>query len=170
MLRESKKWRNATFLSFTGFASRIRSRAAKPEKYENLRVFLRSDAPVVRAGWNIRGCGPLSTPGFFDRLSGLSRIRPARLPGRTPQQILLINMNFGRQSAPRKIPRRAILSIDALGLRGPQGPCGARLSLQGRLTAPQAPAALGKFSKSGTFHLFAGPPPFAVLRLFTALR
>ena len=67
-LRVSKKWLNATFLSFTGFASRIRSRAAKSAKYENLWVFIRSDAHVVRAGLNIRGCGPLSTPGFFDRL------------------------------------------------------------------------------------------------------
>ena|GEM_PF-736966 len=64
----SKKWLNATFLSFTGFASRIRSRAAKSAKYENLWVFIRSDAHVVRAGLNIRGCGPLSTPGFFDSL------------------------------------------------------------------------------------------------------
>ena len=68
----SKKWLNATFLSFTGFASHIRSRAAKPAKYENLWVFIRSDAHVVRAGLNIRGCGPLSTPGFFDRLSTLN--------------------------------------------------------------------------------------------------
>ena len=64
----SKKWLNATFLSFTGFASRIRSRAAKSAKYENLWVFIRSDAHVVRAGLNIRGCGPLSTLGFIDRL------------------------------------------------------------------------------------------------------
>ena len=56
------------FRAFTGFASRIRSRAAKPAKYENLWVFIRSDAHVVRAGWNIRGCGPLSTLGFFDTL------------------------------------------------------------------------------------------------------
>ena len=68
--RVSKKWLNATFLSFTGFASRIRSRAAKSAKYENLWVFIRSDAHVVRAGLNIRGCGPLSTLGFFDRLPG----------------------------------------------------------------------------------------------------
>ena len=68
LLRLSKKWLNATFLSVTDFASRIRSRAAKPAKYENLWVFIRSDAHVARAGLNIRGCGPLSTPGFFDRL------------------------------------------------------------------------------------------------------
>ena len=68
----SKKWRSATFLSFTGFASRIRSRAAKPAKNENLWVFIRSDAHVVRAGLNIRGCGPLSTPGFIDRLRKVS--------------------------------------------------------------------------------------------------
>ena len=67
-VRVSKKWLNATFSAFTGFASRIRSRAAKPAKYENLWVFIRSDAHVVRAGWNIRGCGPLSTPWFFDNL------------------------------------------------------------------------------------------------------
>ena len=71
----SKKWLNATFLSFTGFASRIRSRAAKSAKYENLWVFIRSDAHVVRAGLNIRGCGPLSTPGFFDSLG------PPLIPG-----------------------------------------------------------------------------------------
>ena len=52
-------------MSFTGFASRIRSRAAKSAKYENLWVFIRSDAHVVRAGLNIRGCGPLSTLGFL---------------------------------------------------------------------------------------------------------
>ena len=68
LLRVSKKWLNATFLSFTGFASRIRSRAAKSAKYENLWVFIRSDAHVVRAGLNIRGCDPLSTLGLFDKL------------------------------------------------------------------------------------------------------
>ena len=66
VLGVSKKWLNATFLSFTGFASRIRSRAAKPAKYENLRVFIRSYAHAVRAGFNIRGCGPLTAPEFFD--------------------------------------------------------------------------------------------------------
>ncbi|MDY5674724.1 MAG: hypothetical protein SPK82_00775, partial [Eubacteriales bacterium] len=55
---------------------RIRSRAAKPAKYENLWVFIRSDAHVVRAGLNIRGCGPLSTPGFFDRLKGRALALP----------------------------------------------------------------------------------------------
>ena len=69
----SKKWLNATFLSFTGFASRIRSRAAKPAKNENLWVFIRSAAHVVRAGLNIRGCGPLSTPEVFDRLAFVVR-------------------------------------------------------------------------------------------------
>ena len=37
------------------FASRIRSRAAKPAKYENLWVFIRFDAHVVKAGINLRG-------------------------------------------------------------------------------------------------------------------
>ena len=58
----SKKWLNATFLSFAGFASRSRSRAAKRAKYENLWVFIRSDALVVRAGLNIRA---LINPGAF---------------------------------------------------------------------------------------------------------
>ena len=69
-MRLSKKWLNATFSSFTVFASRVCSRAAKTakyEKYENLRVFIRSDAHVVRAELNISGCGPLSTQGFIDR-------------------------------------------------------------------------------------------------------
>ena len=51
--------------SFSGFASRIRSRAAKPAKYENLWVFIRFDAHVVNAGINLRGCGPLTTPWVF---------------------------------------------------------------------------------------------------------
>ena len=83
--RVSKKWLNATFLSFTGFASRIRSRAAKSAKYENLWVFIRSDAHVVRAGLNIRGCGPLSTLGFFDRLKGTARAVPFFMPQRWPK-------------------------------------------------------------------------------------
>ena len=44
------------------------ARSAPNAKYENLWVFIRSDAHVVRAGLNIRGCGPLSDLGFFDRL------------------------------------------------------------------------------------------------------
>ena len=67
-LRVSKKWLNATFLSFTGFASRIRSRAAKSAKYENLWVFIRSDAHVVRAGINLRDCGPLTTLRFLGKV------------------------------------------------------------------------------------------------------
>ena len=67
-LQSVKKVAERHFFEFYGFASRISSRAAKPAKYENLRVFIRSDAHVVRAGLNIRGCGPLSTPRFFDSL------------------------------------------------------------------------------------------------------
>ena len=74
-LRVSKKWLSATFSSFHRFCLCIRSRAAKPAKYETLWVFIRSDAHVVRAGWDIRGCGPLSTPGFFDNLSRCARMR-----------------------------------------------------------------------------------------------
>ena len=144
---------------FCGFCLSHPLPGGKTRKVRKPPGFIRSDALVVRAGWNIRGCSPLSTPGFLDKLSGLSRIRPARLPGRTPQQILLINMYFCRQSAPRKIPRRAILSIDALGLRGAARPLRRKAFSAGT-------AALGKFSKSGTFHFLAGPPPFAVLRFF----
>ena len=41
--------------------------AQKERKSENPRNFLRSEAHALRAGWNIRGCGPLSIPVFFDR-------------------------------------------------------------------------------------------------------
>ena len=37
------------FEFFSCFASRIRSRAAKPAKHENLWVFIRFDAHVVKA-------------------------------------------------------------------------------------------------------------------------
>ncbi len=32
------------------------------------RVFIRFDAHVVKAGINLRGCGPLTTPGLLDKL------------------------------------------------------------------------------------------------------
>ena len=63
----SKKWLNATFLSFTGFASRIRSRAAKSAKYENLWVFIRSDAHPPR--------GPSLAPAGQFTLCRQSRIK-----------------------------------------------------------------------------------------------
>ena len=59
------------FEFFSCVASRIRSRAAKLAKYENLWVFIRFDAHVVKAGINLRGCGPLTTPGLFDKLKRL---------------------------------------------------------------------------------------------------
>ena len=67
-LRLSKKWLNATFSRFFHPVLAPMARSAPNAKYENLWVFIRSDAHVVRAGLNIRGCGPLSTLGFFDRL------------------------------------------------------------------------------------------------------
>ena len=67
--RVSKKWLNATFSSFFHPVLAPMARSAPNAKCENLLVFIRSDAHVVRAGLNIRGCGPLSTPGFFDRLA-----------------------------------------------------------------------------------------------------
>ena len=87
LFRVSKKWLDATFLSFTGFASRIRSRAAKSAKYENLWVFIRSDAHPPRgislapAGQftlcrqsriEYKGLRPLINPGIFDRLVYIS--------------------------------------------------------------------------------------------------
>ena len=80
----SKKWLNATFLSFLirclrlwrgqhlmqgkpCYASAFCGFAAHPPG--GLLLPLRGNSPcVVRAGLNIRGCGPLSTLGFFDRL------------------------------------------------------------------------------------------------------
>ena len=59
------------FEFFPCFASRIRSRALNHAKYENLWVFIRFDAHVVKAGINLRGCGPLTTPGLFDKLKRL---------------------------------------------------------------------------------------------------
>ena len=67
--RVSKKWLNATFSSFFHPVLAPMARSAPNAKNENLWFFIRSDAHVVRAGLNIRGCGPLSTPGFFDKLS-----------------------------------------------------------------------------------------------------
>ena len=75
-LRLSKKWLNATFSSFFHPVLAPMARSAPNAKYENLWVFIRSDAHVVRAGLNIRGCGPLSTLGFFDRLKGRLVSRP----------------------------------------------------------------------------------------------
>ena len=43
----------------------------KPAKYKNLWVFIRIDAHAVKAGINLRGCGPLITPVFFDKLADL---------------------------------------------------------------------------------------------------
>ena len=78
--RVSKKWLNATFSSFFHPVLAPMARSAPNAKNENLRVFIRSDAHppgglllplrgnspcVVRAGLNIRGCGPLSTPVFL---------------------------------------------------------------------------------------------------------
>ena len=43
----------------------------KTRREEKPSVFIRFDAHVVKAGINLRGCGPLTTPRFFDRLKGL---------------------------------------------------------------------------------------------------
>ena len=74
-MRLSKKWLNATFSSFFHPVLALMARSAPNAKYENLWVFIRSDAHVVRAGLNIRGCGPLSTLGFFDKLRAACLLR-----------------------------------------------------------------------------------------------
>ena len=61
----SKKWLNATFGIFTGFAYRSRSRAAKPARHENLEVFIRSDVHAVIAGIKLKGQAPLNNPRVF---------------------------------------------------------------------------------------------------------
>ena len=70
VLRVQKKWPNATFRVFTGFASRISSRAAKPARYENLEVFISSDVHAVRAGIKLKGQPPLNNSRVF-RHSGI---------------------------------------------------------------------------------------------------
>ena len=64
----SKKWLNATFSSFHGFCLSHSLPAAKPAKYENPKVFIRSDVHAVRAGIKLKGLPPLNNPGFIDRL------------------------------------------------------------------------------------------------------
>ena len=65
MRRVSKKWLNATFSSFHGFCLSHSLPAAKPAKYENLKVFIRSDVHAVRAGIKLKGRPPLNNPGVF---------------------------------------------------------------------------------------------------------
>ena len=58
VLRVSKKSFRGLF-EFYGFCLwHCCYRAAKPAGYENLTVFIRSDAHVVRAGLKVKGCGP----------------------------------------------------------------------------------------------------------------
>ena len=61
-MRLSKKWLNATSSSFFHPVLAPMARSAPNAKYENLWVFIRSDAHVVRAGLNIRA---LINPGVF---------------------------------------------------------------------------------------------------------
>ena len=69
------------------------ARSAPNARCENLWVFIRSDARVVRAGLNIRGCGPLSTPGFFDRLKA-AIIRRFFYCIRKPPAVLVVLKSF----------------------------------------------------------------------------
>ena len=70
MIETAEKVAERHFFEFSHSVLAPMARSAPNAKYENLWVFIRSDAHVVRAGLNIRGCGPLSTLGFFDRLKG----------------------------------------------------------------------------------------------------
>ena len=63
--RVSKKWLNATFSSFFHPVLAPMARSAPNAKNENLWVFIRSDAHVVRAGLNIRGLRPLINPRVY---------------------------------------------------------------------------------------------------------
>ena len=79
----SKKWLNATFSSFFHPVLAPMARSAPNAKNENLWVFIRSDAHppgglllplrgnspcVVKAGINLRGCGPLTTLRVFGKV------------------------------------------------------------------------------------------------------
>ena len=64
-MRVSKKWLNATFSSFHGFCLSHSLPAAKPAKYENLKVFIRSDVHAVRAGIKLKGQPPLNSPRVY---------------------------------------------------------------------------------------------------------
>ena len=57
-LRVSKKW-HCHFFEVTAFPSRLKgSRAGNAEKYENLRVFIRSAVHAAGVGLKVNGCGP----------------------------------------------------------------------------------------------------------------
>ncbi len=58
LLRVSKKWLNATFLSFFGFRLSHSLPGGKTRKVRNLKVFIRSDVHAVRAGISLRGSAP----------------------------------------------------------------------------------------------------------------
>ncbi|MDD6721606.1 MAG: hypothetical protein PUE24_04905, partial [Clostridiales bacterium] len=55
-------------------ASRISSRAAKPARYENLKVFIRSDVHAVKAGIKLKRQLPLNNPKVFDRLRSINAL------------------------------------------------------------------------------------------------
>ena len=70
--RVSKKWLKTTFSSFLRVLPlAFRSRAAKPAECENLRFSSVLTHMSSKPEYNSRGCGPLTTPRFFDRLKGL---------------------------------------------------------------------------------------------------
>ncbi len=70
MLRNCNKsgvaFRKSENFAFATFFHPLLAPAARPAAgagYEKPSVFIRSDVHAVRAGMNIRGCAPLSTPG-----------------------------------------------------------------------------------------------------------
>ena len=70
--RVSKKWLNATFSSFHGFCLSHSLPAAKPAKYENPKVFIRSDVHAVRAGIKLKGQPPLNNPRVYRQADAAS--------------------------------------------------------------------------------------------------
>lgn len=54
--------------AFSLFASHVRSRAAKSAMYENLWAFIRFDAHVAKAGIELSGWRPLTTPPFLQTM------------------------------------------------------------------------------------------------------
>ena len=73
-MRVSKKWLNATFSSFHGFCLSHSLPAAKPAKYENLKVFIRSDVHAVKAGIKFKRQLPINNPKVFDRLRSINAL------------------------------------------------------------------------------------------------
>ena len=65
----SKKWHKATFPSFSNDGLSLTLPGGHIRKVRNPADFIRFDVHAAEAGLNLRGCGPLTTPGFVDGLT-----------------------------------------------------------------------------------------------------